>query len=111
MKKKLVEIGKVGISISDLDGWPFEEAKAYLDSKHAEVLGQYKNTEAVKVKVEQYGYDGGVDVSLVAHRYETDEEFELRLQDAKKVVDTKKKRELAELARLKAKYEGGGDDQ
>ena len=57
------------------------------------------------IKLEMdYDYDDGKVLYLKAYRYETDGEFKLRIDAKQSEEDKVRQRELATLAKLKAKY-------
>lgn len=58
----------------------------------------------INLETEYYGYDGGKDFYLKAYRYETDKEFKIRISATQAKEDIVRQRELATLAKLKAKY-------
>jgi len=108
--KKETHHKEVSISYHDLTG-TLKEIREFIDSLEARGV--------TSIYSDSYGYDGGVD--FYAQRLETDEEEvareakeaeenRVRAEKAKATREANKKKELAQLAKLKAKYEAEGSD-
>ena len=113
LEKKLVELSKQYIDSSYLEGDINDVVQSLLqlerDFKY-EVETEWSASLTldieliIKLETECYGYDGGKEFYLKAYRYETDGEFKLRIAAKQSEEDKVRQRELATLAKLKAKY-------
>ena len=113
LEKKLIELSKQDIDINYLEG-DINDVIGMLSQLERDFRGVVEtewdasltlNIELViKLETECYGYDGGKEFYLKAYRYETDEEFKLRIAAIQSEEDKVRQRELATLAKLKAKY-------
>lgn len=76
-------------------------------SKLKEDLAELEKLGATEIEIEPYEEYGGayVNINALAIRLETDEEFNIRVEKENKRKQDIKDRELAELNRLKSKYE------
>lgn len=84
-----------------LDGMLIDEAILWLTSINTELLGK----NFTNIKIEERGLYEGSNLSIVADRLETDIEYSQRTAANERRKETIKKKELKELAKLKAKYE------
>lgn len=109
LEKKLIQVSTQYIDSSYLEGAVSDVVDNLLkfdEQLKAEVSVKLPpNTEVIiLLETECYGYDGGKEFYLKAYRYETDEEFKLRLSAKQAKENVVRQRELATLAKLKAKY-------
>jgi hypothetical protein len=109
MKKIKVIDRSIDIDLDYLfDGKNFDQVKEIV----SELMTNVNYGEDALFRVDPYGYDGAIEVFLDIYREETDGELKFRLSEEKKIREYKKaikrkteETELAELARLKAKYD------
>jgi hypothetical protein len=90
------------ISGYDLDGKTLAEAAKYL----AELAEEY-GAEAVLDWGQHDGYSESYSYEIRTTRLETDNEYETRLADEKRMKDFREQRDQAEYVRLKAIFEKG----
>lgn len=112
LEKKLIELSKQYVDSSYLEGDISDVVEMLLqlerDFKDAVETewGASLTLDVeliIKLETECYGYDGKV-LYLKAYRYETDGELKLRIAARQSEEDKVRQRELATLAKLKAKY-------
>jgi hypothetical protein len=107
-KRRMVLDRKIPLSIHDFDGLDIDGAVKHIDGFRSQI----KLGETAVFEVDSYGYDGGVDMSLLIHRQETDAELEARLKEERALrerqrrnVKMQESREFEQYQRLKAKFE------
>lgn len=109
MSEKILKLHhEVGFSVYDLEG-DIDKAIDYLGKLRDDAL--FSTVVEARIKVEPYGYDGGVELSVCYYRHETDEEEAKRVEAEAKIKAKakaarlkKEERERAEYERLKAKF-------
>lgn len=106
MERLKVRVGAVKICIEELQQEQYEYAAELFSKAKENLLNNYPDAIDVKFNIEHYGYDGEFELYLVAYRLETEKEFYARVNIQQMQEAMTRKRELTELARLKAKYEG-----
>lgn len=104
----MVRDRKIPLSIHDFDGLDIDGAVKHIDSFRSQI----KLGETAVFEVDGYGYDGGVDLSLLIHRQENDAELEARLKEERALRERQRQnrkmqesREFKQYQRLKAKFE------
>jgi hypothetical protein len=107
-KRRMVRDRKIPLSIHDFDGLDIDGAVKHIDSFRSQI----KLGETAVFEVDCYGYDGGVDLSLLIHREENDAELLARKMretaERDKIRANKKiqrEREFEQYQKLKAKFE------
>lgn len=113
LEKKLIELSKQYVDSSYLEG-DINDVIEMLSQLERDFRGVVETgwdasltigmKITIKLETECYGYDGGKEFYLKAYRYETDGEFKLRISAKQAEEDKVRQRELATLAKLKAKY-------
>lgn len=112
LEKKLIELSKQYVDSSYLEGDINDVVETLLqlerdfkDAVETEWDASLTLDIELIIKLEMdYDYDGEKSLYLKAYRYETDGEFKLRIAATQAKEDTVRQRELATLAKLKAKY-------
>ena len=104
--RKLLSNYLVGLSVSDFDGKIDDVIQMLANYRDTYIASGYMN---IRISADQY-YDT-VDIDLYGDRYETDEEYEKRINMVKKIAQRQKleKKKQAEeekklYERLKKKY-------
>ena len=112
LKKKLIELSKQYVYSSYLEGDINDVVETLLqlerdfkDAVETEWDASLTLDIELIIKLEMdYDYDDEKVLYLKAYRYETDGEFKLRITAKQSEEDIVRQRELATLAKLKAKY-------
>ena len=111
LEKKLIELSKQYVGSSYLEGNIKDVAESLLELERnfkdevEDFYDSFPSDVTITWKLEMdYDYNDEKVLYLKAYRYETDEEFKLRVASEKSKEDIVRQRELATLAKLKAKY-------
>jgi hypothetical protein len=97
-------------SLYDLDGLTMDQVIAWAEKIRDEWSS--KGYSDIRIALEGYGYDGGVELHIKGDREETDTEYEKRIENIRKerekqkaIKEAKRTAEYEEYLKLKAKFE------
>jgi hypothetical protein len=109
-KKLLIKCKSCNVDIESVfydgkkdEGVTIEESKVNMEKLFAELEIKAAQYDGHKIRVESYGYEGGWGVEMILYRWETDKEYNKRIEKEEK--ERRAKAERARRRKLKLQDE------